>query len=107
MDYIELSVPVSDSAQAEIVTAMLSDLPFQGPIGAVRVGLIDGKYVINPTRAQMEESKLELIYAGRPGQEVADPWYTGDFEATWQDVLAGCQGLCDYLIKERHPDYMG
>ena len=49
---------------------MLSDLPFQGPIGAVRVGLIDGKYVINPTRAQMEESKLELIYAGRPGQVI-------------------------------------
>ncbi|WP_295809400.1 polyribonucleotide nucleotidyltransferase [uncultured Victivallis sp.] len=49
---------------------MLSDLPFQGPIGAVRVGLIDGKYVINPTRAQMEQSKLELIYAGRPGQVI-------------------------------------
>ena len=49
---------------------MLSDLPFQGPIGAVRVGLIDGKYVINPTRAQMEQSKLELIYVGRPGQVI-------------------------------------
>ena len=49
---------------------MLSDLPFQGPIGAVRVGLIDGKYVINPTRDQMEQSKLELIYAGRPGQVI-------------------------------------
>lgn len=49
---------------------MLSDLPFQGPIGAVRVGLIDGKYIINPTRAQMEQSKLELIYAGRPGQVI-------------------------------------
>ena len=34
-----------------------------------------------------------LEYADRSGQEVADPWYTGDFEATWQDVLAGCQGL--------------
>ncbi len=49
---------------------MLSDLPFNGPIGAVRVGLIDGKYVINPTRAQMEKSKLELIYAGRPDQVI-------------------------------------
>ena len=34
-----------------------------------------------------------LDYANRSGQEVADPWYTGDFEATWQDVLSGCQGL--------------
>ena len=37
--------------------------------------------------------RLLLDYAGRPGQEVADPWYTGDFEATWRDVLAGCRGL--------------
>ena len=41
------------------------------------------------------EGKIHLLleYADRSGQEVADPWYTGDFEATWQDVLAGCQGL--------------
>ncbi len=35
---------------------------------------------------------LLLDYTGRPG-DVADPWYTGDFEQTWQDVLEGCQGL--------------
>ena len=29
--------------------------------------------------------------------DVADPWYTGDFEATWRDVTAGCQGLLEYL----------
>ena len=34
-----------------------------------------------------------LDYAGRPGEEVADPWYTGDFEASWQDILSGCTGL--------------
>jgi len=27
----------------------------------------------------------------------ADPWYTGDFDATYRDVLAGCEGLLDYL----------
>ena len=31
--------------------------------------------------------------------DVADPWYTGDFEATWQDVLAGCQGLLHKLME--------
>lgn len=43
--------------------------------------------------------KLHLLleYAGRPNAEVADPWYTGDFEATWRDVLAGCQSLLDIL----------
>ena len=45
------------------------------------------------------ELSLRLDGAGRSG-DVADPWYTGDFEATWQDVLAGCQGLLDALIKE-------
>lgn len=37
--------------------------------------------------------KLLLDYAGRPGQEVADPWYTGDFQEAWQDIEAGCKGL--------------
>ena len=32
-----------------------------------------------------------------PGREVADPWYTGDFEATWNDVLAGCEALLHEL----------
>ena len=40
-----------------------------------------------------------LDFVGRPGEEVADPWYTGDFEATWQDVLAGCNGLLEHLNK--------
>ena len=44
------------------------------------------------------DHKLHLLmdYTDRPG-EVADPWYTGDFERTWQDVLAGCQGLLAQL----------
>ena len=43
--------------------------------------------------------KLRLLmeYAGCPEREVADPWYTGDFEAAWRDVLAGCRGLLDQL----------
>ena len=32
-----------------------------------------------------------------PGREVADPWYTGDFEATWNDVLTGCEALLQEL----------
>ncbi len=52
------------------VSLMMSDLPFEGPIGAVRVGLVDGKYVINPTREEMEKSKLDLIYAGSPDKVI-------------------------------------
>ena len=47
------------------------------------------------------DGKLHLLmeYAGRPGAEVADPWYTGDFEAAWQDILAGCRGLLRTLAQ--------
>jgi polyribonucleotide nucleotidyltransferase len=41
---------------------MVSDIPFGGPIGAVRVGRIDGKFVTQPTHAQMEFSDLDLVY---------------------------------------------
>ncbi len=40
------------------------------------------------------DGKISLMmdYTDRPG-DVADPWYTGDFDATWRDVEEGCQGL--------------
>ena len=48
------------------------------------------------------ESKIHslLEYAGRQG-EVADPWYTRDFEATWRDVNDGCKGLLEQLMHNR------
>ena len=44
------------------------------------------------------EGKISLLldYTDRPA-DVADPWYTGDFEATWQDVLEGCGRLLEEL----------
>ncbi len=42
----------------------LSDIPFDNPIAAVRVGLIDGKYIINPTYDERRESQLNLVVAG-------------------------------------------
>ncbi len=42
----------------------ISDIPFGGPVGAVRVGYIDGKFVFNPTSSQMEKSLLDLRLAG-------------------------------------------
>ena len=41
-----------------------------------------------------------LAFAGE-GRDVADPWYTGDFDATYRDVLAGCEGLLAYI--KAHP----
>ena len=44
----------------------ISDIPFNGPVAAVRVGKIDGQLVINPTNSQLKESTLNLIVAGAP-----------------------------------------
>ncbi len=46
------------------VALSLSSLPFNGPIGALRVGRVDGKFVANPTNEEMKSSSLDLIYAG-------------------------------------------
>src|SRR5256884_8882381 len=42
----------------------VSDIPFKGPIGAVRVGRVNGEFVANPTHAQREQSDLDLVYVG-------------------------------------------
>ena len=47
------------------------------------------------------DGKIHLLleFAQRPGEEVADPWYTDDFETAWQDILAGCEALFQKLIE--------
>ena len=40
--------------------------------------------------------RLLMDFTSRPG-DVADPWYTGDFEATWRDVVEGCEGILRHL----------
>lgn len=43
---------------------LISDIPFGGPIGAARVGYVDGQYVLNPSRKQLERSQINLVVAG-------------------------------------------
>lgn len=42
----------------------VSDIPFAGPIGAVRIGRVNGEFVVNPTHAQRDKSDLDLVYVG-------------------------------------------
>src|ERR1043165_1348595 len=42
----------------------ISGIPFNGPIGAARVGYVDGEYVLNPTKSQIAESQMDLVVAG-------------------------------------------
>jgi polyribonucleotide nucleotidyltransferase len=43
---------------------VISDIPFQGPVGAVRMGFLDGQVIVNPPMSRMEESELDLVVAG-------------------------------------------
>ena len=47
----------------------------------------------------MGKCSLLMAHAGQ-SKDVADPWYTGDFEATWQDVTTGCRALLRELTKQ-------
>ncbi|MEE8342296.1 MAG: polyribonucleotide nucleotidyltransferase [Gammaproteobacteria bacterium] len=58
---IDPDVPAMIGASAALA---ISGMPFNGPIGCARVGYIDGNYVLNPTKTQLEESKLDLVVAG-------------------------------------------
>src|SRR4026207_2161809 len=43
---------------------MVSDIPWDGPLGVVRVGRVNGKFIANPTHLEMAESDLDLVYVG-------------------------------------------
>ena len=47
------------------------------------------------------QGKISLLmdYTSRPA-DVADPWYTGDFQATWDDVTEGCEALLSFILKQ-------
>lgn len=47
-----------------------------------------------------DEKIYKLLTFAGSGMDVADPWYTGDFEATFRDVMAGCKGLLECLKEE-------
>ncbi|MFP4113216.1 MAG: polyribonucleotide nucleotidyltransferase [Spirochaetota bacterium] len=61
-DNVQIPDVVAMNAASAAVT--ISDIPFDGPIGAVRVGYVDGELVINPTYEQLEHSDLDIIVAG-------------------------------------------
>ena len=56
--------PATTAMNAASMALLLSGAPFDGPIGAVRIGYVDDKLVINPTYEECEEGKLDLIVAG-------------------------------------------
>ena len=44
---------------------------------------------------------LNTDYTSRKGADIADPWYTGNFDATYRDVNEGCDGLLTYILEQK------
>ena len=65
MSYDGVNTPDVVAAIGASAALLLSPVPFDGPIASVKVGLIDGEYVLNPTHEQMESSDLDLIVTGK------------------------------------------
>jgi len=77
---------------------MVSDIPWAGPLGAVRVGRVQGKFVANPTHAEMKESDLDLVYVGNETDIVmyegsAKEISEADFNAALKFGQESCQPL--------------
>ena len=65
MSYDGINTPDVVAAIGASAALLLSPVPFDGPIASVKVGLIDGEYVLNPTFEQMESSNLDLMVTGK------------------------------------------
>ncbi|PYJ96845.1 MAG: polyribonucleotide nucleotidyltransferase [Verrucomicrobia bacterium] len=77
---------------------MVSDIPWDGPLGSMRIGRIKGQFVANPTHAQMAESDLDLVYVGNEKELVmfegsAKEISEADFNAALQFGHEGCQPI--------------
>jgi polyribonucleotide nucleotidyltransferase len=77
---------------------LVSDIPWGGPLGAVRVGRVNGKFIANPTHSEREQSDLDLIYVGSETEVVmfegsAKEVSEEDFKAALQFGHESCQPL--------------
>ena len=90
----------------------VSSLPFEGPMGSCRVAFIDGEYIVNPTLAQMEYSKMELVLAGHKdgvnmieigAMEVSEKEVIGAISAGYDTVLELCAMMDELQAKAGKP----
>ena len=85
------------SMVASSAALTISELPFQGPIAGVRVGRVDGKFIVNPTHAEREKSDIELIYAGT--RELPSMIEGGGDEISEADLFAAMKVAHEACVK--------
>lgn len=82
----------------------LSDIPFHGPVGAVRVGFVDDRYIVNPTYSEMAESRLNIMVVGTAegivmvesgAKEVSEDQVLGAIEFAHQEIRKICAAITD------------
>ena len=85
---------------AAFAAVYISDIPFDGPVGAARVCYVGGQYVVNPTFEQIEKSELEIVVAGTEkgitmveggAKEVSEEILLASIEAAQPTILAICK----------------
>lgn len=90
----------------------VSQIPFEGPSGSVRVGYIDGQYVLNPTVAQMEYSTMEMVLAGHSesvnmievgAREVSEEIVIGGIEFGHRAIVEICDMISELQRKAGKP----
>ncbi|MBA2446272.1 MAG: polyribonucleotide nucleotidyltransferase [Nocardioidaceae bacterium] len=88
---------------AASLSTQLSGLPFSGPVGGVRVALIDGQWVAFPTHTQLEDAVFDMVVAGRVVEsgDVAIMMVEAEStEATWDKVQGGSQAPTEEIVAE-------
>ncbi len=83
MSYDGIHTPDPLAICAASAALVISDIPLIKPVAGVRVGLIDGKFIVNPTLQEMETSTLDLVLAGT------------------EDAILMIEGYCDFLTEEQ------
>jgi polyribonucleotide nucleotidyltransferase len=88
---------------AASLSTQLSGLPFSGPIGGVRVALIDGQWVAFPTHSQLEDAVFDMVVAGRVTEtgDVAIMMVEAESTlATWERVRGGAQAPTEEIVAQ-------
>ena len=85
-----------------ISTALVvSDIPWQGPVASVRVGYLDGNYIINPTYEQREKSNVDVVFAGiERDNEIIANMVEGGFSEAQEDMVLGAFRFAKPFIKQ-------
>ena len=77
---------------------MVSDIPFHGPVGAVRVGRVNGKFIANPTHQGMAVSDIDLVYAGIAGKTIM---IEGRADEISEEDLCEAMAFADSVVRKQ------